>query len=198
MMISLSRWIAFLVSLAFFLIYFKGGMSIMKDVNRSLNTAAGRSYRVAASFMGLAALTILPTQFLICLGIVEVSSWAEYGPMVILGTLLAITGISAAFWIRHRYLGRFWSGTVEIQAGHEVMEHGPYRAVRHPIYAVSLVIYLGIALAFAVWWNWMACSLMIAGYIWLSNHEDRFLAANLPGYREYQQRTRYRVMPGIW
>jgi protein-S-isoprenylcysteine O-methyltransferase Ste14 len=198
MMISLSRWITLLVSLAFFLIYFKGGTSIVKDVKRSLDTAVGRSYRIVAIFMGLAALIILPTQFLICLGIVEVSSWAEHGSMVIPGAILVIAGIASAFWIRHGYLGRFWSGTVEIQAGHEIMEGGPYGIVRHPIYAVSLVIYWGMALAFAVWWNWIACGTMIAGYLWLASHEDRFLEANLPGYREYQQRIRYKMVPGIW
>ncbi len=198
MPISLLRWLTFLVSLSFLLIYFKGGTIVMKDAQRSLSNAAGRPYMIVVTLMILPALTILLTQLLVCLGIVRVV-WAQQLWMVTLGTLLAVTGIAATFWIRHRYLGRFWSGGIEIQEQHNVVDRGPYRTVRHPLYAVTaLMIYPGVALAFGAWWNWMACGMMMVGYIWLAAHEDRFLEANLPGYREYQQRTRYKVVPGIW
>ena len=111
---------------------------------------------------------------------------------------MVIAGILASYWIRHRYLGRFWSGNVEIQEHHELIESGPYRFVRHPLYAMTLVIYPGAALAFPVWWNWIACGAIVAGYIWLTAYEDGFLASHLPGYREYQRHTRYRLVPGVW
>jgi protein-S-isoprenylcysteine O-methyltransferase Ste14 len=59
-----------------------------------------------------------------------------------------------------------------------------------------LVIYPGVALAFAVWWSWIACVAMVVGYIWLTAYEDGYLVAHLPGYREYQQQTRYRWISG--
>jgi protein-S-isoprenylcysteine O-methyltransferase Ste14 len=198
MLISFLHWLTFLASLFFFLVYFKGGTSILKDAKRSIDTPGGRSYLIAVILMYPPALTILLTQLLICLGIVDVLSSAEHWSMVMLGMTLVITGIFAMFWVRYHYLGRFWSGSVELKEQHEVIESGPYRAVRHPLYALALMVYLGLTLAFAVWWNLIACGMMIAGYLWLTAYEDGFLEANLPGYREYQQRTRYRLVPGIW
>jgi protein-S-isoprenylcysteine O-methyltransferase Ste14 len=193
------RGLVLLASLIFLLVYFKGGTSVFTDTQRSMNTAAGRAYMIAAVLMALATLgIILPTQVLVCAGILRGWSWGERASVVTLGTLLAVAGISAVFWIRYRYLGRFWSGSVEIQKGHEVVDHGPYRVMRHPLYAASVVIYLGVALAFATWWNLIACGVMIVAYVWLTVHEDQFLAAHLPGYREYQERTPHRLVPGMW
>lgn len=198
MLISYLHWLTFLFSLAFLLIYFKGGASVLKDAKQAMDNPAGRAYLVAAVLMALLAMTILLAQILLCLDIVKGIPWAEQPWIVMTGTILACGGILAMFLIRYRYLGRFWRGAIEIQEGHEVVAHGPYQIVRHPLYAFSLVIYAGMALVFAVWWNWLACGWMMAGYIWLTAHEDSFLEANLSGYREYQQRTRYRVVPGIW
>jgi protein-S-isoprenylcysteine O-methyltransferase Ste14 len=198
MLVPLLRWIAFAASLSVLLVYFKGGTCIVKDTKRSVATTGGHRYLIFAIVMGLAGLTILVTQLSLCLAIVRAPAWAERWWPVVLGTSMIVTSISASYWVRSRYLGRFWSGTVEIQEDHKVVEDGPYRIVRHPLYAMTLAIYPGVALAFAVWWNWIACGIMIIGYIWLAAYEDRFLAANLSGYREYQQRTPYRLVPGIW
>lgn len=198
MLIPLLRWLAFATSLSLVLVYFKGGTLIVKDTQRSVDTTGGYSYAALAIVMCLAGLTILLTQLLLCLGIINTCAWAERWWMVTPGAIMVIAGILAAYWVRHRYLGRFWSGNVEIQEHHTVVEDGPYRLVRHPLYAMTLVIYPGAALAFPVWWNWIACGAVMAGYILLTAYEDRFLASHLPGYREYQQRTRYRMVPGVW
>ncbi len=198
MLIPLLRWLTLLASLVFFLVYFKGGSSVVKDTQRSLVHAAGRSYRIAVTCMVPPALTILLTQFLVCLGIVKVTAAAQQPWIAIVGAILAVGGIAAAFWIRHRYLGRFWSVSAEIQAQHEVVDQGPYRTIRHPLYAASLLIYAGVALTFGVWWDWVACGMMLVGYVWLAAYEDKFLEENLTGYREYQRLTQYRLVPGIW
>jgi protein-S-isoprenylcysteine O-methyltransferase Ste14 len=198
MLVSLLRWIAFAASLSIPLVYFRGGTVILKDAKRSVTTTGGYLYLVFTIVISLAGLAILATQLLLCLGVVRTSAWAERWWLVVLGTSVTVTSISVSYWFRFRYLGRFWSGTVELRENHEIVEDGPYRIVRHPLYAMALVIYPGIALAFAVWWNWIACGIMVIGYIWLAAYEDAFLAANLSGYREYQQRTPYRLAPGIW
>jgi len=187
-----------LVYLSLLLVYFKGGTVAVKDARRSVATTGGRSYLAMALVMGAAGLTILVMQLLVCLGIVETAAWGESLWAALLGTILVTVGILGAYWVRHRYLGRYWSGTVEIHTDHDVIEAGPYGVVRHPLYALTLALYPGVALAFPVWWNWIACAVMIASYVWLAAYEDAFLAANLAGYGEYQKRTRYRLVPGIW
>jgi protein-S-isoprenylcysteine O-methyltransferase Ste14 len=197
-LIAISRWVIVAASLSLLLVYFQGGSLIVKDTKRSVETTGGYIYIVFTVMMCLAGLTILSTQFLICLRIVNAIALAENSWIVTLGALLVVIGIAAAFWIRHRYLRGFWSGTVEIRENHQVVKEGPYRIVRHPIYALTLLIYPGVALAFAVWWNWIACGVMIVGYLWLTAYEDKYLEGNLVGYQEYQQLTRYRLIPGIW
>jgi protein-S-isoprenylcysteine O-methyltransferase Ste14 len=61
-----------------------------------------------------------------------------------------------------------------------------------------LVAYPGIGLTFATRWTWIACGVMVLGYVLLTFYEDNSLAEKLPGYQEYQQRTRYRLVPGVW
>ncbi len=201
MLIPLLRWLTFAVSLIWVLLYFKGGIAIIND---NKQTAAGSEkiakyhYIVPIFLISFAGLTMFLTQALICFGIMNVPLQSEHQLTVIPGAILVFIGIMAEFWIRYRYLGRFWSGGVEIQENHQVIVDGPYRIVRHPLYAGNLLIYPGAALAFAVWWNWIACIVVIAGYIYLAAFEDKFLENNLPGYREYQRLTKHKFLPGIW
>lgn len=181
-----------------FLVYFQGGSLVIKDTKRSVKTTGDTINAIFIVIMFVAGLTILSTQILIDLRIVHVIPFIENSWIVMLGGLLVITGVAMAFWIRHRYLKGFWSGNVEIRDKHRVIQDGPYQIARHPLYALALLMYPGVAMAFAVWWSWIACGAMIVGYIWLTAYEDNYLALNLPGYQEYQQQTRYRWIPGIW
>jgi protein-S-isoprenylcysteine O-methyltransferase Ste14 len=199
MMISFLRWLTFAVSLIWVLVYFKGGSSIVADNKRvAANTQMGRSYMIAMMLISFAGIMMLLTQSLICLGIVGTPGWAERWWVVLFGAIMVITGIAAEFWIRYGCLGRFWSGSVEIQDNHKVIANGPYGIIRHPLYAFNLLIYPGAVLVFGVWWNWILCAMVLVGYILLTAYEDEFLEGNLPGYPEYQQRTKYRFFPGVW
>jgi protein-S-isoprenylcysteine O-methyltransferase Ste14 len=95
---------------------------------------------------------------------------------------------------------RFFSAVVRVQRdrGHEVVDSGPYRYVRHPSYAGSITYMLGmtfvlgsrVALAAAT-----VLSLVLAVRTAL---EDRTLQAELDGYADYARRVRYRLLPGVW
>ena len=95
---------------------------------------------------------------------------------------------------------RFFSSVVRIQddRGHRVIDSGPYARVRHPGYAgmIPVMALSGLALG-----SWLAFGLgLLYGALILRRvgFEDRFLQANLTGYREYVRRVRYRLVPGIW
>ncbi len=59
-------------------------------------------------------------------------------------------------------------------------------------------MYLGTALVFAAWWNGLIAGLVMLGYALKAKLEDDFLACNLPGYQDYCQRVRHRLVPGLW
>jgi protein-S-isoprenylcysteine O-methyltransferase Ste14 len=94
----------------------------------------------------------------------------------------------------------FFSGVVRLQTdrGHTVCTSGPYRWVRHPGYAGSIWSYLAMPLILDSAWAFVPVVLLIAVAIVRTRLEDRTLQEELPGYRDYAQRVRYRLFPGIW
>jgi protein-S-isoprenylcysteine O-methyltransferase Ste14 len=110
---------------------------------------------------------------------------------------MAITG-ALVFYAMHS--NRFFSAVVRIQddRGHHVIDKGPYALVRHPGYAGMIPLMAFSGLALGSWWSF-ALGLVYAGLIFRRVlFEDEFLRMNLTGYREYVQRVRYRLVPGVW
>jgi protein-S-isoprenylcysteine O-methyltransferase Ste14 len=94
----------------------------------------------------------------------------------------------------------FLSTIVRIQddRGHYVVTSGPYRYVRHPMYAMMFFMYPGIALELGSWWALIPAAVIVIVFVIRTVLEDRTLQAELPGYAEYAQRVRYRLLPGVW
>ena len=92
----------------------------------------------------------------------------------------------------------FFSEAVRIQEGHRVAERGPYRAVRHPCYAGACLGLVAQPLLLCSWPAWIPAILAVIAYAVRTALEDRTLQAELPGYAAYAQRTRYRLLPGVW
>jgi len=95
---------------------------------------------------------------------------------------------------------RFFSAIVRIQRdrGHTVVTGGPYRIVRHPGYSGFVFVALAMPFLVGSLWALVPAVLMIALMIARTWLEDRTLHAELPGYSEYAQHTRYRLLPGVW
>jgi len=90
--------------------------------------------------------------------------------------------------------------TVRIQSdrGHTVVTSGPYRFVRHPMYAGTILMYPAIALMLGSTWALATTALIVMLLIWRTAMEDRTLRRELPGYEEYTTVTRFRLVPGLW
>jgi protein-S-isoprenylcysteine O-methyltransferase Ste14 len=90
------------------------------------------------------------------------------------------------------------SAIIEVTKGQPVISTGPYRLVRHPMYSGALVMCLGIPLALGSAWGLLLCLPLAAVLVWRLVEEEKYLAEHLPGYAEYQTKTRYRLVPGIY
>ncbi len=127
-------------------------------------------------------------------------SWSAVFPLWlnILGMLLIACGYAFAAWALVE--NRFFSGVVRIQTdrGHSVCSSGPYRLVRHPGYLGNLLPLLGIVLALSSVWTLIPAAAALIITVLRTALEDRTLQAELPGYREYARRVRFRLIPGIW
>lgn len=94
----------------------------------------------------------------------------------------------------------FAAPVVKLQAerGHRVIDTGPYAVVRHPMYAGALPMFFGIPLLLGSWWGLAGAVLMTLLIAMRAVREERELAAGLPGYADYAQRVRWRLLPGVW
>ena len=116
--------------------------------------------------------------------------------IVILGDILVALG----FWfimIVYR-ANTYTAATIQLAQNQTVISTGPYAIVRHPMYASASLYVLGTPLALASWWGLVAVAMFIPLLVWRLLDEERFLAANLRGYSEYQQRVPYRLVPRVW
>lgn len=95
---------------------------------------------------------------------------------------------------------KFFSGVVRIQSdrGHHVVTTGPYRIMRHPGYAGALWMYLATPILLDSLWAFIPTVLLLVVTVIRTSLEDRTLQEELPGYKEFTSRTRYRLFPGIW
>lgn len=92
----------------------------------------------------------------------------------------------------------YGASTIQVIEGQTVISTGPYAIVRHPMYAGALVMLLGIPLALGSWWGLYALLLIVPVLIWRLLDEERLLRKELPGYVEYTQEVRYRLVPCLW
>ena len=92
----------------------------------------------------------------------------------------------------------YLSRTIKVQENQRVIDTGLYAIVRHPMYSVTLLLFLsmpivlGSAYSFIIF---LAYPFIIAKRI---KHEELFLERELPGYKEYKKKVKYRLLPFVW
>ena len=92
----------------------------------------------------------------------------------------------------------FAAATIQVAENQKVISTGPYAIVRHPMYAGGFLYFLGTPLALGSYWGLVVIAAMVPLLIWRLLDEERFLSRNLPGYAEYRQQARCRLVPFVW
>ena len=124
-------------------------------------------------------------------------AWSHISSYTVLtGDVLVVFGWLAIFFVFRE--NTFTSATIELAPDQRVVSTGPYALVRHPMYGGGLVMLLGIPIALGSAWGLLIVVAMIPALIWRLFDEEKFLARNLPGYVEYQNKTHYRLIPLVW
>ncbi len=121
----------------------------------------------------------------------EVPLWLN-----LLADALVLIGILLVNWVIG--VNRFASKTVRLESGQKVVSTGPYRLVRHPMYSANLVVWIATPLALGSWVAWPFSLPLIPIYVLRLLNEEGFLRDQLPGYLEYCQKTRFRLVPFVW
>jgi protein-S-isoprenylcysteine O-methyltransferase Ste14 len=127
-------------------------------------------------------------------------SWTGSLPLLVHlgGLLVAVLGFGLFLWAMAS--NAFFAEGVRIQEdrGHTVATGGPYRYVRHPGYAGAILSQSATPFLLGSWWALIPSVISATLYIVRTFLEDRTLFEELPGYEEFAQQTRYRLLPGVW
>ncbi len=127
-------------------------------------------------------------------------NWSPEFPLwlIVIGFILILLGYAFAAWAVAE--NRFFSSVVRIQTdrGHVVCDSGPYRIVRHPGYAGNILALFGIVLALGSVWTLIPTVVASIIAVVRTVLEDQALQDELPGYLNYAQNVRYRLITEIY
>ena len=183
-----STILAILVLGAFFIDYAIPKKLIPHQIDKQDSTPDRGSFLVIRILGFLAVITTLIFRYL--------NLWITPGSVQYLGLLLIPVGLVLREWAIIK-LGRFFSRTVRLEAGHEIITDGPYRWIRHPSYTGMILIYLGIAFAIGTWLGvFVTFGLILGATMYrISIEEKMLIAAFGTAYQDYSKRT-WRLFPG--
>ena len=118
--------------------------------------------------------------------------------LVVLGYVVFSIGMAISIWVLS--VNKFAERGVRIQTerGHTVIDTGPYAIVRHPFYFAIFFLLFSIPLALGSFWAMIPAAMAALVFIVRTALEDRTLQEELEGYKEYSNRVRYRLIPGVW
>jgi len=125
--------------------------------------------------------------------------WTHVPPVLkVLGFLGFIPAYMLIFWTMTQ--NRYLSEVVRIQEerGHEVCTTGPYQYVRHPMYVGVIIFVFCLPLALGSFFALFLSAPIIIVFLIRTSLEENTLQKELPGYKEYTEQVRYRLIPGVW
>ena len=123
--------------------------------------------------------------------------WSPVLPYVsVVGDVLVALGFLLTFIVILQ--NNYAASTIQVAEGQKVVSTGLYAYVRHPMYAGVLPMLVGIPLALGSWWGVFGLVIIVPAIIWRLLDEEKFLHKNLPGYTEYANRVKYRLIPFVY
>ena len=119
-------------------------------------------------------------------------------PSWVVTTASALFLVAYALYAEVMRENAYLSRTIKVEEGQTVVDTGLYGIVRHPMYAVTILLFLMIPLVLGSWYALIAFVFYPAIIIVRLKAEEELLTRELSGYAEYKQRVKYRIIPFIW
>jgi protein-S-isoprenylcysteine O-methyltransferase Ste14 len=113
------------------------------------------------------------------------------------GLLIEVAGLSLAIWAR-RHLGRNWSGEITIKEEHQLIQTGPYRHLRHPIYTGLLTMYAGLTVATGEWLGLIGLAVAVIAYWRKTRMEEATLGLAFGKEYDVYRRDTWAIVPGVF
>jgi protein-S-isoprenylcysteine O-methyltransferase Ste14 len=114
----------------------------------------------------------------------------------VLGDVLIVVSFYIFYLVSK--VNTYAAANVRVEEGQRVISTGMYGFVRHPMYFGALFLLVGTPLALGSWWSLLLIPLFLPILYFRIANEEEVLLRDLPGYAEYRQKVRYRLIPGIF
>lgn len=124
-------------------------------------------------------------------------SWSSMPPWVVI-TASVLFLIAYALYAEVMRENAYLSRTVKVEEGQTVVDTGLYGIVRHPMYAVTILLFFMIPLILGSWYALIAFAFYPVIIVIRLKAEEDLLTRELPGYTEYKQKVKHRIIPFIW
>ncbi|MGH2270730.1 methyltransferase family protein [Anaerohalosphaeraceae bacterium U12dextr] len=116
--------------------------------------------------------------------------------LVLIADVFVFLGYTMIFFVFRE--NTYASRIIEVEQGQQVISTGPYALVRHPMYLGAILFYLFTPLALGSYWALIPFALLPPLIVFRLLQEETLLRDQLPGYPDYCQKTRYRLIPLLW
>ena len=165
-------------------------------VERRMNIGPVAEQRAAQKF--ISALFILAfVGFVVLPAFDHRFGWSPVAPLVsVIANAMIVLSFLMFFVVMKS--NTYAASTIQVEKGQPVVSTGPYAYVRHPMYSGLLLLLAAMPLALGSWWSVFLVVPFFPVLVWRILDEEIFLRQNLPGYDEYMQRVRYRLVPRVW
>jgi protein-S-isoprenylcysteine O-methyltransferase Ste14 len=181
--------------LAWFVYYWSAGKRALADLKKAAQPDRPPLDKWLMIMIGVMFAIVLVGALLIILNVRQVNpalDWLSWP-----GALLAFCGMIGTLYCRS-VLGQFWTADTVVRSDHQIVDWGLYSLVRHPINTAVSVALIGTMLVYP--------DPLLFGFAWIAvmcyalkaNLEDGYLTQHLPGYEDYRQRVKYRLIPKVW
>ena len=123
--------------------------------------------------------------------------WSNIPTWVVIAASVVLL-ISYALYAEVMRENAYLSRTIEVQENQKVVDTGLYGIVRHPMYAVTIWLFLAIPIVLGSWWSLMIFLPYVVVIVIRIQNEEKVLEAGLQGYTDYKKRVKYRIIPFVW
>jgi protein-S-isoprenylcysteine O-methyltransferase Ste14 len=168
-------------------VYYCADVALLRRFDRQRpDGGAGRSRGYTTLMVLFLLLLVVQPVLLPGLGLQIPGGWGL--AVLSLGLLLIVCGLGLHWWAR-RHLEHFYVEDVQLIEGHALVDSGPYRHVRHPVFLSFLSIAIGLLLVNPALTTLLLALYVLVDFLRAARREEGLLAAELPGYEGYMERT---------
>lgn len=170
-------------------LFIKSPDLLKKRLNSKEGEATQKGVVAASAVMFLGGFIVAGLDFRF--GWSSVPTWAV---ICAAGVLLISYALYAEVMRENAYLSRI----IEVQEGQKLIDTGLYSVVRHPMYAVTLWLFLSIPVVLGSWWALLCFCPYLAVIALRIVNEEKVLTQGLSGYNDYKKKVKYRLIPLVW